>query len=432
MTQAEKQGEKKYDLIIAGGGMVGLSLALTLASHPNCAALKILLVDSSPFIKKPVEGEANSLNYHPSFDARASALSLSSIEHYSALGFVDEILAHAEAIQSIHVSDKGHIGSTLLDNQAESLDAFGYVVENHWLGKVLLKQTARFANIEIASAASVVTVTPKSAGVQVKIANQDPNLTTQDQAYFASANLLVIAEGSNSALRKKIGITASQTSYEQSAIVANVRTQQPHQGRAFERFTASGAVALLPLPESSGIKNRSALVWTLPCDEASAICNASEPVFIAALQAAFGDRLGVIQEVGAKHIYPLTLEVANEEYRSNIVLMGNAAHALHPIAGQGFNLSLRDVAALTNCLAEACVAKNNIGALPVLEQYGQRQAQDQSMTIGFSHALTQLYRNNTLPIQAGRNLGLLLLDTLSLPKNEFVRQATGIAGRKNV
>jgi len=421
-----------YNVVIAGGGMTGLSLALTLARQPECCELKILVVDAAPFIGKRSEQGERKAEYHPSFDARASALSLSSIEHFQKIACEQEVLAHAQPIKTIHVSDRGHVGSAVFDHKDESLDCFGYVVENHWLGKVLLKQVLSCSQIQTMASTTVCKISPKASGVAIDLQSNSEANQAVEKVRSVEADLLVVADGTNSRLRQQLGIDTKITPYDQTAIIANVTTQRPHSGHAFERFTSSGAVALLPLPEIPESPNRSALVWTMPADEADVIVQLQEKEFIQRLQSLFGHRLGAILKAGARHAYPLALEVAKEECRSHIVLMGNAAHALHPIAGQGFNLSLRDIAALTRCVSSACDARKNIGDLPVLESYAKNQRRDKNLTINFSHYLTQLYRNSALPFQAGRNAGLLLLDVLNFPKAQFVKQAAGIAGRQNI
>ena len=438
-----------YDVVIAGGGMVGLSLAsaLATASASQCRARKKSLQKASPLRilvvdRMPMKG-VESPSYHPSFDARATALSLASIDIYREMGVLDNIIAHSTPIRTIHVSDRGHSGSSVMRAEEESVDAFGYVVENQWLGSVLLASANAATAVELCGAASVQAARPVASGYSVTIATsvaEQPIDSAERGSGVAkgatatatvTTSLLVVADGAESALRSALGIDAETTPYAQSAVVANVQTQLPHRGCAFERFTADGAVALLPLVDSTDESRRSSLVWTLPRAEAEQlIADSDDRALRERLQCAFGQRLGRITRIGRCHAYPLSLTVSSESVRSHLVIMGNAAHALHPIAGQGFNLALRDVAVLVECLMHALDKGQTIGQLEDLESYSSRQVDDQRITIGFSHRLIQLFGEQALPIQAGRSLGLLALDLLPPAKSAFVRRAAGTAGRQ--
>ena len=425
---------KHYDIIIAGGGMVGVSLACALAKVDKNNVLSVLLVDSFPAKRLANKAPSQGLVYHPSFDARSTALSLASIETYESIGVLPALLQHASPIRQVHVSDRGHMGSTLLDANKQDKEAFGYVIENQWLGAVLLDHLATLPTVERVTGASVGNIIPRQAGVSVDIT---ADIETEDQqsnyhVSMLSASLLIVADGAQSGLRDSLGITASVKRYDQRAVIANVQTQLPHNGQAFERFVADGAVAFLPLIDLPNSKNRSALVWTMPThikeNEDKALLD--DDAFIAELQKAFGHRLGTIQRVGQRQSYPLALTIANEVARNHIVLMGNAAHSLHPVAGQGFNLSLRDVAALVERIGCAVERQEDIGALALLENYAEAQIKDQNLTIGFSHNLIELFGQQSLPVQLGRNLGLLALDLLTPAKNHFSDRAAGITGRR--
>lgn len=435
-TVALLPANQSYDIVIAGGGMVGLSLACAIAQADTESVLSILLVDSFPLKKPTACDKKPAAQYHPSFDARSTALSLASIEIYQSIGVLPALLKHAEAIRQIHVSDKGHGGSTLLDAQEQDKQAFGYVVENQWLGAVLLERMAELPAIELLSGASVANIKPRQKGVSLDVTrlNKERQLSSAaEDSQTIDATLLVLADGAQSGLGASLGISASVKHYAQHAIIANIQTQLPHQGLAFERFVEDGAVAFLPLPDLAEAKNRSALVWTVPADSkliSTDDSSVDDVRFIAALQQAFGFRLGAIERVGQRQSYPLALTITDEVFRNHIVLMGNAAHSLHPVAGQGFNLALRDVAALTSRIIKAQQEQNDIGSLQLLEQYAQAQLADQNLTIGFSHNLIELFGLQALPIQVGRSLGLIALDLLQPAKNIFADQAAGLGGRK--
>ena len=441
MTQASATSlpvKNHYDIVIAGGGMVGLSLACAIAHAADAAGLSILLVDNFPLAAAKQASPA----YHPSFDARSTALSAASIDIYQTLGVLPQLLQHAQPIKQIHVSDQGHSGNALLDAQEQNKDCFGYVIENQWLGAVLLNRMNELPAIELVTGASVSEIKPTQSGATVAVTRLDKqrqlSAHNEDRCEL-HAGLLVVADGAQSGLRTSLGISASVKHYEQTAIIANVQTQLPHNGQAFERFTAYGAVALLPLPDLADSKNRSALVWTLPGTghntdstqpNAEALLALDSDEFIAQLQKAFGFRLGAIKRVGKTQSYPLALTISDEVCRNHIVLMGNAAHSLHPVAGQGFNLALRDIAALAERVVNAHSAGQDIGSLALLEDYAQAQLADQNLTIGFSHNLIELFGLQALPVQLGRSLGLLALDLFKPAKDLFANQASGLGGRK--
>ena len=428
-----------YDIVIAGGGMVGVSLACALAVADKKNTLSILLVDSFAAKDSNPDQQPSRAVYHPSFDARSTALSSASIDIYESLGVLPELLKHASAIQQVHVSDRGHVGSTLLDASEQNKKSFGYVIENQWLGAVLLNRLNDFSAIELLTGASVGNIMPKQSGVSVDVVAINGEQDGQHEESGGSpatvnASLLIVADGAQSGLRDSLGITASVTRYDQRAVIANVQTQLPHNGQAFERFVADGAVAFLPLIDLPDSKNRSALVWTMPAhiEGQQDKAQLDDEVFIAQLQKAFGYRLGEIQRIGQRQSYPLALTLADEVVRNHIVLMGNSAHSLHPVAGQGFNLSLRDVAALVERIANAIEQQEDIGSLTLLENYAEAQIKDQNLTIGFSHNLIELFGQQVLPVQLGRNLGLLALDLLQPAKKLFANRAAGVTGRRSL
>lgn len=431
-TPTALPGQSRYDIVIAGGGMVGVSLACAIAQSPVASNLTILLVDNFPIKALAAQSKPS---YHPSFDARSTALSAASLEIYQTLGILPDLMNHAEPIRQIHVSDKGHGGNTLLDAVEQGKEFFGCVVENPWLGSVLLNRMGDFSGVEVVTGASVGDIAPQANGVQVSVTRLDQDRrpsTAASDCSLVNASLLVVADGAQSGLRDSLGISASVKHYDQKAIIANVQTQLPHQGQAFERFTADGAVAFLPLPDLPDSKNRSALVWTLPASGGVAddFMALSDQDFGQQLQQAFGFRLGAIERVGQRQFYPLSLTIADEVYRQHIVVMGNAAHSLHPVAGQGFNLALRDVAALAQRILDAHKRGDSIGSLSLLQAYAEGQEADQNLTIGFSHNLIELFGLQALPVQLGRTLGLLALDIVKPAKQRFADQAAGLGGRK--
>ncbi|HEY6130418.1 MAG TPA: 2-octaprenyl-6-methoxyphenyl hydroxylase [Halioglobus sp.] len=403
-----------FDIVIAGGGMVGVSLALQLGAvlPPHTS---VLLLESFP-MPAPIEG--GQPEYHPAFDARSTALSYGSRRIYEHMQVWDALSHWLCAIQSVHVSSRGHFGSALLQSSDYRWDALGYVVENSWLGHVLIQQLYRQARIEVRSPVRVVGATPAGAGVNLQL----------EGAAEVSAGLLLVADGAGSALRDQLGVAVSEKSYRQHAVVANVVTAEPHRDRAYERFTDEGPLALLPLLPTTGSEHRSALVWTLPPARARHLQQCPTAEFLQSLQERFGYRLGRLVQVGERHEFPLSLVRSSEQVRQGVVVMGNAAHALHPVAGQGFNLALRDVAELGRVLAQGIAAGLPSGDLAMLQRYQRRQQPDQDRTVQFSDRMPALFMHADPVLGLGRVLALAGLDIMPGFKREFVEYAAGVAG----
>ena len=390
---------------IVGGGMVGASLALALQQHAARRGWRINLIEAQP----PARGQTQ-----PSFDARSTALSHGSYLLFEQLGIWAELAGQAEPIRQIHVSDRGHPGVTRLFAEKERVPALGYVVENAALGKVLLAALDP-AVVRWQAPARVVRAEPARSGWLMQVEEHE-------QLHEQATDLLIVADGGRSGLLEQLGIHRQVRPYGQTAIISNITSSQGHDGVAYERFTPNGPLALLPM--SAG---RSALVWTQPDAQVDEVMTLSDAAFLEALQDAFGFRMGALTRVGQRHAYPLSLIEAEEQVRTGLVVLGNAAHSLHPIAGQGFNLSLRDAMALADTLIDA-PAHGAPGDLRLLEGYLDRQRQDQQQTIAFSDGLTRLFSNRRPVLAAGRNLGLLGMDIVAPLKSVFARQAMGLKG----
>jgi 2-octaprenyl-6-methoxyphenol hydroxylase len=390
----------RVDVAIIGGGLVGASLALALQGEARKRGWRVVLIE--PFA--PGDG------YQPSYDARSTALSYGSRLIYEGLGLWPAIAQQATAIERIHVSDRGRFAAARLSAEQEGVPALGYVVENAWLGHCLW-QALDPEVIQWRCPAQVERMEPTTEGYRL----------TLDDETLIDCSLAILADGGRSSLREQLGISVNQRPYDQTALIANITPERDHAGEAFERFTESGPLALLPLSDK-----RCALVWTHPSRDVERLLKLDERAFLAELQQAFGYRLGALKQVGARVPYPLVLIEAAEQIRANLVVLGNAAHSLHPIAGQGFNLSLRDVRALADTLSASAAP---LGDLATLQRYAGIQAGDQTRTVAFSDQVTRLFSTDQPLLAAGRNLGLLGLELLPPAKRWFARQAMGMGTR---
>ena len=401
----------QFDITIVGGGMVGLSLALLLAAQGRW---KVLVLES-----KAISAQGTP-KYSASFDARSTALSWSSRCIFRKMGIWKKIAQHAQDISSIHVSDRGHIGMTRLEAEEAGVDALGYVVENSWLGAVLMQQVAE-ADICLKGDTAINAITPKADSMQLEI-------DVEGQQQQIDSKLLVVADGADSACGKMLGINQHSKAYNHSAIIANISLDQAHNKVAYERFTDQGPMALLPLKDFNN-SHRCALVWTQPTDQAQQLMAVDDSAFLEALQARFGHRLGSFKQVGERVSYPLALTTSEEQVRRRLVVVGNAAHSLHPVAGQGFNLSLRDIDCLAQCLKDQPTI-TDVGALEPLLGYQKQRDSDQRNTLMFTDNLSKLFGLTSPAIALGRNSGLLMMDLVPTLRNQFAHfgMGTGQAG----
>lgn len=400
------------DITIVGGGMVGAALAALLAAANR--EWHIALVETFPL---PEPGEPH---FQPSYDDRSTAIAHGSVELLQMAGVWPLLSQHATPIHQVHVSDKGHLGGALIEREKMKVEALGYVVPNSWIGRVLISHLQSQENITLLAPATVTSLLPVVNGVEMTISNHPDEMGLETQ-------LAIIADGADSPIRHRLGIESDVHDYRQTAIIANVSYEQPHKGVAYERFTDEGPMAMLPLGGSAE-GQQSALVWTQPQLQADELLALSDDQFLQRLQQRFGFRLGRLTRVGKRDSYPLSLSVAKEQIRSSIAIMGNAAHFLHPVAGQGFNLALRDCATLASCLQQA--GNRHLGDLSLLQQYITQQQLDQQATIGFSDQLTKLFTSARLPQAALRSLGFVGLECLPQLKSLLTLQTMGSAGRR--
>ena len=393
-----------YDLIIAGGGMVGASLACALMREN----LRIALIESVP-------GKADT---QPSYDDRGLALSMSSRRILQKLELWPQVAANATAIMQIHVSDRGHFGCVRLHASDLQVDALGHVVIARELGQALMQKLSQTGAIHVISPAHVE---------DISVVHNEVTVTTSGKAYAGKLNgrLLVVADGANSKLRQQLGISTLVKDYEQTAIVTNVTLGRPHANTAYERFTETGPIAVLPLSEQRGV-----LIYTVPTAAAETYRQLEQNAFLELLWQRFGRRLGRFSNIGAVKLYPLQLILSQQQVLSRIVLLGNSAHTIHPNGAQGFNLCLRDVAALAEHLLLAMRSDGDIGAQEVLAGYLASRLPDQQRITRFSDRLTEMFYNQQLPKVMLRNAGMLVTDIIPCLKRELIRQAMGIGGRQ--
>ena len=401
------QDNAKFDVVIVGAGMVGASTALGISD----LGLSVLLVDSFAF-------KNTGLSYTPSYDARSTAISWGSREILSQLGVWSTISEHASPISQVHVSEKGHFGVTRMSADELKFDALGYVVPNQWLGQCLLKKLED-KQVPLCAPVKVTGITAENEHqfIHLESVGSLPVITK-----CIHARLMIIADGTCSSTAELLGIETEIEAYDQHALIANVTTELPNDGVAYERFTSKGPLALLPLTATT-----SALVWTHNSESVQTFLDMDDKAFCAALQNAFGERLGSITRCGARNAYPLRLVRAKEQFRPGVVLLGNAAHSLHPVAGQGFNLALRGVA---SCLEMLKQAEQDIGQISSLKRFSDGLASDQAKTVIFSDQVVKLFGHQSTLVGLVRDVGLIALDNFPMLKSIFASQAMGIAGKK--
>jgi 2-octaprenyl-6-methoxyphenol hydroxylase len=389
---------EEFDIAVIGGGMVGASLALALAA----AGRRIVLI----------EGVSPDSNLQQSFDERTTALGNASRRILEALGVWDGIADHCGIIRAIHVSDAGRLAFARLVAREQGIEAFGFVVPNRVLGAALWAQIRRTAAISVRMPATVESVSTDAAGVTLTLGN--------GTHAPVRARLAVAADGAHSAVRRDAGITATEADYGQVAIVANVAADQPHDGTAYERFTPAGPLALVPLRDGSYT-----VVWARTPEDAAAALGATDESFLELLQQHFGWRVGKFIRAGRRSSYPLKLTRSDAAVAQRTVLIGNAAQSLHPVAGQGFNLGLRDAAAL----AERVVQDGDPGAPALLASFAQERAADRRGVTRFTDGLIRMFGDTRAPVRWARDAGLLLFDLLPPAKSALARVSLGFGGR---
>ena len=395
---------ERFDIVVVGGGMVGASLAVAL----DGLGLEVALIETV----------SHDSAAQPSFDERTTALSNGSRRILETLNVWPSLAGSVTPIRKIHVSDQGYFGFARIDAAQQGLAALGYVVPNRALGQALWSSIAQASSIRVLCPAEVARVTPGQDEVQLEITQAGVSSTVD-------ARLVVAADGANSAVRTAFGIAAEVRDYRQTAVIATVLPQRFHDHVAYERFTSEGPLALLPLADG-----RCTLVLTLDPATAESALTWPDSRFLEEVQRRFGFRLGRLLRVGRRVSYPLSLTRAETTSAGRCIIIGNAAQGLHPVAGMGFNLGLRDAASLAELVAERHAAgESDAGDRSLFTEYDAWRAADRRSIIAFTDGLVRIYSSPLAAIRRVRNLALLAFDLLPPAKDALSRLSTGAAGR---
>ncbi|WP_051207036.1 FAD-dependent monooxygenase [Saccharospirillum impatiens] len=393
---------KPFDIAIVGGGLVGLTLVRALQPALTAGA-RLVVIDPAP---KPTHQAPQS----PSFDDRATALSAYSCLALSRLGLGEPVERYSSAIRWIEVSDRGHAGYQVMDAAHHSDGAFGRVIANAALGQILWQGVQSLPGADWYFGTRVQQIKPGQTNSTLKL----------DNGETLSARLIILCDGGRSPLTEQLGIGHTQRNYNARAVIATARTEQPHAGRAYERFTESGPIALLPFGDFS------ALVWTIPARLEKRFQALNENDRLTLLNQHFGQRLGRITELGPLTGYPLQRRTATELVRHRLLVLGNAAATLHPVAGQGFNLALRSVLRTATVLNQHLILGEDAGAIGPLHALAAAIQADQSVTAGFSDTLVRSFGSARPWLQLGRTLGLNALDRHPLLGRSFALASMGL------
>jgi len=385
----------KYDIIIIGGGLVGTSLANAICHLP----LKIALIEAKSFEAKVA-------------DPRPLVLSHVSVNIFTALGFWQHVAKFANPIAEVHVSHQGKFGQARFKATEHKVQAFGYLIKAEKLLNSLREEILA-KKIDVISPATITAIN-----------NNELTLKKGGETINCQAKLIIAADGANSTLRQLENIAVETYDYEQTAVIATVKLERAHHNIAYERFTHNGHIAMLPLNEAEY-----ASIWAVKNNKLEQLQNISDQEYLQQLQENFGYRLGRFATVNNRIYYPLKLTFAKEQIKKFVVLIGNAAHSLHPLAAQGFNLGLRDVAVLAELLSDATVKNKSINSDEILEEYVAWRKQDHKHIKRFTDSNVKLFASHFLPIVMARDLGLVVVDLLPGLKQKIVKLGMGMNGK---
>lgn len=395
--------QDELDVLVVGGGLVGASLACALAG----ASLRVGMAEAVPLDREP-----------PSYDDRSLALSLGSQQILESLGLWAHLADVVSPIREVHVSERGQFGVTRFRAADEGVPALGFVAQARALGEALRVGLAAHHGLQLMSPARVVGVFAEAERIRIGLQGAGANPTI-------AARLVVAADGARSTVRDLLGLGAVERDYGESAIATQVTSTIDHGGVAYERFSDRGTVALLPLRQ-----RQCGLIWTLPSEASETLLDLDEIPFLEALGEVFGSRLGRFVHAGHRVQYPLRLVSSKVQVSSRAVVIGNAAHTLHPIAAQGFNLGLRDAAALAQVLVAARRGGQDLGSPTVLQRYLDARRDDQRSVTLFTDLLARVFSIRSKWFSGLRSLGLLGTDLLPCVKHGLARRAMGLSGRQ--
>ena len=408
-------------VLIVGGGHVGLSFALLLAHH----GIASTLLEKNSYPEIGPEDDRSRSHY---LDSRNTALSRRTVQIYQEIGLWSELQSHACRIDAVQISEQGSFGRAQLNKKDEKVESFGQVMENAWLGRKLLLAVQDESLITIIDNAEVTTIDQQADGVTL---NFNYYGSSEDEQQL-QASVLVACDGRDSNVRQLLNIGTTTYDYQQTAIVGVVETSMPHEHIAIERFSPAGPLAVLPLTDPDGDGNddyqtgyRRSVVWVCPTGEEQQYL-ADDAHFLATLQQAFGSRAGTFIAAGRRGAYPLTRVLAKSQVDGRCVIMGNAAHTLHPVAGQGFNLCMRDAHVLAQMMSAQVMKGADIGDVSLLKRYEKSRLSDQKRVIRFCDAVVHGFTHPNPAIKLARNVALVAFDKLPNIKPLVATYAMGL------
>jgi 2-octaprenyl-6-methoxyphenol hydroxylase len=421
--------KKFFDVIISGGGLSGSLMALSLAdlTKADGSLLSIAIVEAN---KPEAHQSAQQSNTPLLFDDRVLALSHASAKYLETVNVWQHLSSEACPIKKIDISDRGHYGKARLEAQEHGVSALGYVIPMAKIGQGQLKELASKHNVQWFTPDTIADINWHASNETAIESQNSVNNNVVVGIILSSGtvlqtSLLLACDGANSPCRQLANIEVNKSDYQQVALIANVATKQAHAYKAFERFTEFGPIAMLPLVGLKNQPNRCSLVWTLSPEQSEQLLSLNDDEFGRQLEVAFGSWLGEITQVGKRDVYPLVLLQAKQQAYHRMALIGNASHTIHPIAGQGFNLGLRDVQLMASLIEKQLENRLDIGSFALLTEYSQKREQDQKQIISITDSLVTLFANNLPPLVAGRNTGLKVMNYFKPLKSTIVNKLMG-------